>query len=663
MKSAIYLSGFVLLASFILILIDDFGQEWKSTQSAFTRIEENRFFSTAEGGLSFDGGIRQIVVDGLNKVDRCPTCHLGMNDPKYQHADPPFTSHPGNLLTIHKVERFGCTSCHLGQEFAVTYRGAAHQALPFWNETMLPKPLLQASCATCHLSMQVPDAGIPTAGRLLIKEKGCAGCHDISELFEVESRGPDLDGIGNKVTRAWLFHWLKNPRDYLKDSRMPSFRLSDDEIIDLVEFLMSLNGKDSPPHFVKLLPSRAGDPEKGKILVSESRCITCHAINARGGKFAPELERVGDKVREEWLANFLRNVHYYQPDKKMLEYNFTDQDALDIAAYIRTEFSEEPYLLPQDAPATGMPLSSTKTQERAKRGEQLFSRFGCGGCHTIAGEKKYTKVGPKLTDIGNRLESSLEFGTHTDVVPTLYNWLFMKLKQPETFDSVSIMPNFYLSDQEAFEIVVALLGNRESGYASEYFVHESERSIYKKPAGEFGKLFEKFSCISCHSVDRYGGNISTVPLTMEGSKVKFDWLRDYLVNPYPIRPILTERMPQFRMTVKEASLMADYIKTVYVSDDIPRFFELELTVAGEVAGSRLFYSMQCINCHIINGKGGYVGPQLDDLGTRLEAGWVYQWLLHPLKYKPETLHPDFGFTDGEARQLAAYLTQKKGRQK
>lgn len=658
MKSALYASGVLLLASFLLILRDDFNQEWKQTQARFTRIAENRYHSTTDNDGMFTQGITQIVIPGLDRVDRCPTCHLGIDDTKYQNAVQPFRMHPGDLLKTHKSKDFGCTACHQGQGYAVTYQQAAHEKIDYWNETMLPHALMQASCGTCHRSEEVPGADILTRGRLLIKDKGCTGCHDIDEFFVDENRGPSLDGLGNKVTRGWLYWWLKNPRDYLKSSRMPTFRLSDDDVMNLSEYLMSLTGKNDPPHPIAQ-PISAGRADSGAILVSESRCVTCHTIHGRGGKLAPELERIGDKVRAEWLPSFVRNVHYYQPEMRMLEYNFTDRNAVDVSAYLMSEFSEDTYEIPDSVAAAMVPKSLSQKEARLNKGKKLFVKYGCGGCHAVGIVGHLPKVGPKLTNIGNRLESVLEFGTNTDVVPTLYNWLFMKLKQPDVFDSSNIMPNFYLTDDEAFEITVALLGNKENHYATEFLVQKKQTSLYKQPSGEFGELFQRYSCISCHSIDRYGGTLSTVSLTMEGSKVSFEWLRDYLLKPYAVRPLLTERMPRFRMTEREASLMADYIKTVYVSDEIPRFFEYDLKSADAAAGRHLFQDQQCGSCHIIDGAGGYVGPDLDNTGYRLEAGWVFRWLMDPLKYRPKTIHPDYGFTDQQARDLTAYLMTKR----
>lgn len=647
------------MISLLIILQDDFNQEWKQVQRQFAEIDENRFYSYGIDGHEYEIGIKQTVVDGLGRIDRCPTCHLGTEEEKYRDTEQPFTTHPGALLVSHKARDFGCTSCHLGQGFAVTYEKAAHEKLEFWNETMLPKELIQASCGTCHLSEEVPEAAILTSGRIIIRDKGCTGCHDIAEFFEEEPRGPDLAGIGNKVTRGWLFHWLKDPQEYLKNSRMPTFKLEDEEILNLVAYLMSLDEKDSPPHPVTGISAEAGNEDRGQTLIGESRCISCHSINSRGGKLAPELARVGDKVREEWLPNFLRNVHYYQPTKIMLEYNFTDQNALDISAYVFEEFSEEEFEIPETVASGGLSMSDSRKAKRIKDGKKLYGKYGCDGCHTIAGKRLSSKIGAKLTNIGSRLESSLDFGNITDVKPTLYNWLYMKLKQPDVFDSSSMMPQFHLSDREAFAVTIALLSNRHYEYSSRYLVPEKKESIYKKPSGAFGDLFEKYSCISCHSIDKYGGDISTAPLTIEGSKVKFEWLKEYLVKPYAIRPLLTERMPRFRMTERESAVMADYIKSVYVSDDIPRFMEYELTAEEGLQGKQLFYEMECTSCHIIDQSGGYVGPQLDDVGDRLEAGWMYTWLLTPLKYKPETIHPDYGFTDEQARQLTAFLITRK----
>ena len=48
------------------------------------------------------------------------------------------------------------------------------------------------------------------------------------------------------------------------------------------------------------------------------------------------------------------------------------------------------------------------------------------------------------------------------------------------------------------------------------------------------------------------------PLIGEGAKVQTDWLHDFLLNPYPIRPAVFLRMPKFNMSSAEATALVDY---------------------------------------------------------------------------------------------------------
>ncbi len=69
----------------------------------------------------------------------------------------------------------------------------------------------------CHVSQQDPSmAPQPTTFK------------DLTKL-----QGPNLLGMGSKVTPEWLFNWLKNPHEYMSTTRMPDLRLSDSEARDL----------------------------------------------------------------------------------------------------------------------------------------------------------------------------------------------------------------------------------------------------------------------------------------------------------------------------------------------------------------------------------------------------------------------------------------------
>ena len=123
--------------------------------------------------------------------------------------------------------------------------------------------------------------------------------------------------------------------------------------------------------------------------------------------------------------------------------------------------------------------------------------------------------------------------------------------------------------------------------------------------------------------------------------------------------MVTPRMPRFRMTDEEAKYMADYINAVFVVDDIPEDFEKQFLPGDIERGKGLFEENGCISCHILGKGGGYIGAQLNTVGDRLKPGWIFKWLLKPQLYKPDTIQPDYGFSEDEARALSAYLSGLK----
>ena len=80
---------------------------------------------------------------------------------------------------------------------------------------------------------------------------------------------------------------------------------------------------------------------------------------------------------------------------------------------------------------------------------------------------------------------------------------------------------------------------------------------------------DRYRCLSCHQIGGQGGDISTAPLTFEGSKCKPEWVADYLMLSFTIRPILTDRMPVFRMAKEDAALLAQTFETFYRDPAIP----------------------------------------------------------------------------------------------
>lgn len=652
--------GIFSIGTFYLVLRSEYTQEWKKYQNEFELISKD---VTQDVDKSNPKVIKQIVLDKLKRIDRCTTCHLGIDNNKLKYPKQPFKSHSGQYLVWHPIEKYGCTICHEGQGLATNYRDAAHNQIPHWEKTMIPAGLTQISCGKCHLDKDIPHAPLLSDGRKLLETYGCYGCHEVQRYSEEVKPALSLDRLGDKVKREWLIKWLKNPRDYLKDAKMPQFRFSPDEIVALTEFLMSSKERDGSS-----IIKGKGDYDRGGRLFRESRCISCHRVNGKGGELAPELGNIASKVKKRWLPLFLKNVHHYQPRIKMLQYNFPEQDALDIAEYMMEEFYfeeeiEEEGEAGEEGEDERTELNETKVTEDTQKelienGKELFIKYGCFGCHDRTGIEKQAKVGPDLRAIGSKDAEQLEFGNVKDVKRSIENYIFLKIKDPRTFDDSAKMPQFNLSDADLVKLTLALLSNTREEIPISYRVFEKRKTKFN-PQGQFGLLFRKYRCYSCHEIFGTGGELSTVALDMTGSKIKKEWLFRYLKKPYAVRPIVTPRMPRFRMTDEEAHYVTDYISSVFVDDSIPEDFERNFLPGDLDRGKRLFEENGCIACHILGKGGGYVGPQLNDVGSRLKSGWIFKWLLNPQLYKPDTIEPNYGFSEDEARALSAYLSSLK----
>ena len=84
-----------------------------------------------------------------------------------------------------------------------------------------------------------PDAA--SRGKQLFYSKyGCNSCHIADYKNDKGYIGPALAGVGNRLTPAWMYKWLKEPNALRPGTQMPNFSLKDDEALDLTAFLTTL---------------------------------------------------------------------------------------------------------------------------------------------------------------------------------------------------------------------------------------------------------------------------------------------------------------------------------------------------------------------------------------------------------------------------------------
>lgn len=634
--------GVAFVTMFSWVFLKEYLAEWRTTQAVFDELQHRLKDPHALSLSPPVGEIRQIWLNDVDRVDRCTTCHLGADDSAFVGAPQPFRTHSGTWLQTHPPDRFGCSMCHGGQGEATTYRDAAHRPIPHWPEPIRPRELIEANCGVCHRERQPPQAFLLATGRDVIARTGCVACHDVPGFSLDEVRAPRLESVGYKARPDWLRRWLSNPRSYLSEARMPNFRLTPPEIEDLIAFLLSQRAV-APLDSSRVDWTKA-DAARGRILFGEARCVTCHMIDGRGGTLGPDLSIVGSKVRRNWVFSFINDPMRHQPQTLMLRYRLSDDENRDVVAYLMEELV--------DPDVSGeIPEVTYIDPKQVARGREAFARHGCYSCHRFEGMADLPKIGPSLAAIGDRAAEPAEFKGQA-INPTLPNWLYVKLREPEKLAEESRMPTYNFTEQDAAAAVVALLSVRKADLPASRVTRAPTPDPYE-PQGDFGVLASRYRCLSCHQLKGWGGTLSTVPLDRIGSQLQRSYLVTYLLNPGAVRVDIEERMPHFKMTLDESRALAEYLSTVFVDDALEQSTPTDTTAARR--GERLFADLGCRACHIVDGRGGYVGPDLSDAGRRLKPGWVAAWLSAPEKWKPGTLQPDYGLKPEDAHALTAYL--------
>lgn len=74
-----------------------------------------------------------------------------------------------------------------------------------------------------------------------------------------------------------------------------------------------------------------------------------------------------------------------------------------------------------------------------------------------------------------------------------------------------------------------------------------------------------------------------------------------------------------------------------------------------VSGQRLYRELKCTYCHMIRGKGGMVGPELDKVVGEKTKDWLATHFRDPQAVSPGSVMPTLHLLDDEIRALVAYM--------
>jgi mono/diheme cytochrome c family protein len=635
--------------------------------------------------------ISQVVLEGFDRnafkqpvarVDRCTSCHSGINKPGFEDQPNPWKTHPKRELFLgkHDPDKFGCTPCHNGDGTAVNSDKAAHcsyyDADGELHEVHLREewalfrgPKMQANCIKCHPGIQgLEGAPVVARGEKLFVELGCHGCHlaegyeDLSKENGVTAVGPSLRRIGAKDDHAWMVHWITNPHEVRPRTRMPNFMFSPEQAEKITAYLLSTT-KDPSAQWLEANPDPGitTSPElaaKGRQLMDTIGCRACHALApdevagqlGANKDIAPNLSQIAAKTDARWIYHWIKNPHGFSDVARMPSLRLSDDEARAVTAYLMT--------LGERAPAPDGLEARLSDPENVADGEKLVRKYGCPGCHDIPGMEGESRIGAELSTYGSKSREELFFGDRTDLDENWDVFTFHKLKEPRGYATKwieQVMPQFDLADEDIIALRVFLASRTERAVPATYV--QNDEDVRRLVDGQ--RRVARFNCTGCHIIDGHGGDIRRLyedRLTMappnligEGQKVQEDWLYNFLKGPTPIRPWLQVRMPTFPLDDPGATTLVryfaamDHVNVPFVHID-KAMLRPEYVDAGKQLASKDYLS--CFSCHIHgsqNPEGPPDGwaPNLAMAATRLYPDWIVKWIHDPQKLLPGTKMPSF----------------------
>ncbi|MFT7538951.1 MAG: cbb3-type cytochrome oxidase cytochrome c subunit, partial [Lysobacterales bacterium] len=418
-----------------------------------------------------------LIIRQAPKVDRCMTCHLGIDNPDFADFPQPYRTHPNldqyiSNDSAHPIEEFGCTVCHGGKGRATGFQSAVHTPQNaeqqkdweekynwkqdhHWEQPMLPLQHAQAGCFKCH-SGENPIKGAETLnlGLKIIEKAGCYACHEIDRYKDWQNPGPDLTKISSKLSKEFAYKWIEDPHFFKKDTWMPAYfnlannsdlvsqARSQQEIHAMVNYLFA----ESKDYKLNKMP-KIFDAKNGEELVASLGCMACHntevlpeshetTTDSLRSQHGPSLTDLGTKTSKEWIYNWLKDPARYHAETRMPSLRLSDQEAADVAGYL-VEDKHKTFVMKSipgfdedilnDIALGFMVKQQPKKQADRKlakmtldekmyfSGEKLISQYGCYSCHNISGFENAKPIGVALNEEGSKSLHKFDFGyVHVD---------------------------------------------------------------------------------------------------------------------------------------------------------------------------------------------------------------------------------------------------------
>jgi sulfur oxidation c-type cytochrome SoxX len=155
------------------------------------------------------------------------------------------------------------------------------------------------------------------------------------------------------------------------------------------------------------------------------------------------------------------------------------------------------------------------------------------------------------------------------------------------------------------------------------------------------RIYQNMNCAYCHSIRGKGGAVGP-PLDKVVGDASEDWLMRHFRDPRAVVP--GSKMPQLNLFDDEIRALTAYMKSIGAepyTKEAPKIF-----------------AENCAVCHIVNGQGGEVGPDLSAIGAARDKAFIKLVIGDPTKVNPKSTMPAFAgqLTDLQIEDVARYLS-------
>lgn len=190
------------------------------------------------------------------------------------------------------------------------------------------------------------DHVTPGMGRNIVSSQNCHACHKLDGLEPwFERNGPDLSIESQRVQRGWLIGYLSEshavrPFGYFpgSGSRMPDYRLTDDEVEALTEHFVKKGsgGSSGTPDNLSVFSQQKAE----SLLQEKLSCLGCHRLGDLGGKIGPDLTNAASRLKAPFVDMMILNPRMLVPESIMPKVPLPSGTARLIGNYLKSAGSQ-----------------------------------------------------------------------------------------------------------------------------------------------------------------------------------------------------------------------------------------------------------------------------------------------------------------------------------